>query len=126
MGVLQFGNGLSVRTFQAPPAGFDPDKASDRERIVHGIPRCPAAFGALERRMRTKLKNFRLIEPKFEPRELKQEAAELSACRGASNHKQLVWRHHVPALWRPAEICRGNLENASRCLAGFVNCRHDQ
>ena len=28
MGVLQFSNGLSVQTFQAPPAGFDLDKAS--------------------------------------------------------------------------------------------------
>jgi Peptidase A4 family len=69
MSVLQLGNGFSVRTFQAPPEGFDPDEASDRERIVHGIPRCPVAFGALEQRMRTKLKNFSLIEPKFEPRE---------------------------------------------------------
>ena len=69
MGVLQFSNGLSVRTFPLPPEGFDPDKASDRERIVHGIPRCPVAFGALERRMRAKLKNFSLIEPKFEPRD---------------------------------------------------------
>jgi hypothetical protein len=69
MGVLQLANGFSVRTFRAPPEGFDPDKASDRERIVHGIPRCPVAFGALEQRMRTKLKNFSLIEPKFEPRD---------------------------------------------------------
>ena len=69
MGVLQLGKGFSVRTFEPPPEGFNPDKASDRERIVHGIPRCPVAFGALEQRMRTKLKNFRLIEPQFEPRD---------------------------------------------------------
>ena len=69
MGVLKLANGFSVRTFQPPPEGFDPDKASDRQRIVHGIPRCPVAFGALEQRMRTKLKNFSLIEPKFEPRD---------------------------------------------------------
>jgi hypothetical protein len=69
MGVLRFGNGFSLRTFPSPPEGFDPDKASDRERIVHGIPRCPVAFGALEQRMRTKLRNFSLIEPKFEPRD---------------------------------------------------------
>ncbi len=69
MGVLRFGNGFSLRTFPIPPEGFDPDKASDRERIVHGIPRCPVAFGELEQRMRAKLKNFSLIEPKFEPRD---------------------------------------------------------
>ena len=69
MGVLQLGKGFSVRTFRSPLEGFDPDQASDRERIVHGIPRCPVAFGALEQRMRTKLKNFSLIEPKFEPRD---------------------------------------------------------
>jgi hypothetical protein len=69
MGVLQLGKGLSVQTFQPPPEGFDPNKASDRQRIVHGIPRCPVGFSALEQRMRTKLKNFSLIEPKFEPRD---------------------------------------------------------
>jgi hypothetical protein len=46
MGVLQLGKGLSVQTFQPPSEGFDPDTASDRQRIVHGIPRCPVAFGA--------------------------------------------------------------------------------
>ena len=74
MGVLRFGNGFSLRTFPLPPEGFDPDKASDRERIVHGIPRCPVAFGALEQRMRAKLKDFRLIEPRFEPRDLSKKA----------------------------------------------------
>ena len=120
MGVLQFSNGLSVRTFPLPPEGFDPDKASNRERIVHGIPRCPVAFGALERRMRAKLKNFSLIEPKFEPRDPSRKRPTLSTCRGASNHNQLVRGHHIPAVWRCAEICRGNLDNANRCLAAVV------
>jgi hypothetical protein len=72
MGVLRLGKGFSVRTFNLPPAGFDPDKASDRERTVYGIPRCPVAFKALEQRMRMKLRNVRLIEPVFKPRDRKK------------------------------------------------------
>jgi Peptidase A4 family len=82
MGVFELGKGLSVRTFQPPPEGFDPDNASDRERIVHGVPRCPAPFGALEQRMRTKLKNFKLIEPKFAPREARKNSPSLRVQHG--------------------------------------------
>ena len=127
MGVLQLGKGFSRTNLPGAAGVFDPDKASDRERIVHGIPRCPVAFGALEQRMRTKLKNFSLIEPRFEPRDQSKTLPNFRPAVVSSNHKQLVRRYHIPApLARCAEICRGNLSNASRGVSGFFDCQYDK
>jgi hypothetical protein len=82
MAVMRLDNGFTVRTFQPPPPGFDPDKASDRERTVYGIPRCPVTFSALEQRMRTKLRDVRLIEPEFKPRERKKKLPGLKLSHG--------------------------------------------
>ena len=62
--------GLSVRTFTPPPAGWDPEKASDRERLQYGYPRCPVEFPELVERWTRKLnKPYTFIQPEFAPRE---------------------------------------------------------
>jgi hypothetical protein len=63
------GNGFSIRTYPVPPASFDFDKATDRERNSFGIPRCPVAFNDLEKRWKAKGRNFRIVEPTFKIRE---------------------------------------------------------
>jgi hypothetical protein len=62
-------NGFVVRTYRVPPPEFDIDRATDRERIAYGIPRCPVTFKELEERWKAKLKGFRIVEPTFKPRE---------------------------------------------------------
>lgn len=65
-------NGFSVRTYQVPPASFDLDKASDRERAIYGIPRCSVAFRDLAKRWEAKARQFRIVEPVFRPREIRR------------------------------------------------------
>jgi len=65
-------NGFSVRTYQLPPADFDLDSASDRERAIYGIPRCSVAFSDLAKRWEAKARQFRIVEPVFRPRELRR------------------------------------------------------
>ena len=72
MPTIALANGFSVRTYQVPPADFDLDKASDRERAIYGIPRCPVAFSDLAKRWEAKAQEFRIVEPAFEPREVKR------------------------------------------------------
>lgn len=65
-------NGFSVRTYPAPPPSFDFDKASDRERAICGIPRPSVAFSDLAKRWEAKAREFRIVEPIFEPRTLRR------------------------------------------------------
>jgi hypothetical protein len=70
MGTTKLPGGLTVRTFQPPPTGWDPDKASDRERTLFGYPRCPVEFPDLVSRWTRKLRDkpYKFIEPQFKPR----------------------------------------------------------
>jgi Peptidase A4 family len=72
MPAKELANGLSVRTFQTPRADFDLGTATDRERAVYGFPRCPVEFKDLEKRWEAKARRFRIVEPTFEPRELRR------------------------------------------------------
>jgi hypothetical protein len=69
MATIALPGGLSVRTFPAPPVGWDPEKASDRERMQFGYPRCPVEFpGLVERWTRKLSENYTFIQPEFAPR----------------------------------------------------------
>jgi hypothetical protein len=41
MSVTELPGGVTVRTFSAPPDGFDPIKADDRALLAHGYPSRP-------------------------------------------------------------------------------------
>jgi hypothetical protein len=64
---FQLANGVTVRTYPPPPTGFDLAKATNRERIRHGIPRCPVEFPELAKRWEEKLRQrpVKIVEPVF-------------------------------------------------------------
>jgi Peptidase A4 family len=57
-----------TNTFPVPPAGFDLGKASDEERVKHGIPRAHR-LPELEQRLVETTRGTRFITPKLEPGE---------------------------------------------------------
>jgi Peptidase A4 family len=72
MTTTKFPSGFELRTFEPPPAGFDPLKAEDADLIKHGFPRRPVEdpramqrYEAVLRRMQGKL---RYIVPTFRQR----------------------------------------------------------
>jgi Peptidase A4 family len=76
MPITKFPSGLQVETFEPPPRGFDPLKASNAELVKHGIPRRPIEdqrtmkeYEAVLRRLQ---RRFFYIEPTFTRREDKQ------------------------------------------------------
>jgi hypothetical protein len=65
--------GITLRTFQPPPPGFDPVKATERERLTYGYPRCPGEYPDLVARWTRKLSApYKIIEPTFKPREMRR------------------------------------------------------
>jgi hypothetical protein len=76
MPITKFPSGLQVETFEPPPRGLDPLKASNAELVKHGIPRRPTEdqrtmkeYEAVLRRLQ---RRFFYIEPTFTRREDKQ------------------------------------------------------
>jgi hypothetical protein len=70
MSSIQLPGGFSVRTFQSPPPDFDPAKATDRERLAYGIPRCPIENPELVARWKRKLSRpYKMVRPEFRVRE---------------------------------------------------------
>lgn len=63
-------NGFTIHTFPPPPPGFDPDHASDRDKLAYGYPACAAQFPDLVARWKSKLsvKGYKFIQPEFKPR----------------------------------------------------------
>jgi hypothetical protein len=73
MSSIQLPGGFTVRTFQPPPPNFDPVKATDRERLVYGIPRCPIENpDAVARWTRKLSRPYKMIRPEFKPRDTRR------------------------------------------------------
>ncbi len=68
MTIHSLADGLIITTFPPPPAGFDLEKATDRERAHFGIPRFPPG-SYREKRLREMAAGIRLVEPTFLPRD---------------------------------------------------------
>src|SRR5215469_11261872 len=66
---IQLPGGFGIHTFPTPPSDFDPIRATDRERLVFGIPRCPVENPELVARWTRKLSRpYKMIKPEFKPR----------------------------------------------------------
>jgi hypothetical protein len=70
---MKLPGGITVRTFPVPPASFDPAKATDRDRIRYGIPRCMLDFPEVARRWEEKFRRpLRIVPPIFRTIDYKQ------------------------------------------------------
>ncbi len=64
--VIHLPHGVTVRTYPLPPRDFDPVKASERERIIYGLPRCPIENPELVQRWEKKLRRpYHIVKPIF-------------------------------------------------------------
>ena len=73
MSTTKFPSGLEISTFEPPPPGFDPLKASDAELLKHGFPRRPTedprAMERYEAVLRHLQGKFHYIVPTFRRRD---------------------------------------------------------
>lgn len=66
-----FANGITITTFPAPPAAFDFERATDKERALYGLPRLASASSEVQKRWVETFRKVRFIEPEFEEREVR-------------------------------------------------------
>jgi len=66
MKVIELASGVTVRTFQSPPPGFNPLQAEDRELIRYGFPSRPVGDARMLQRWEKVLSRpIRVIQPAF-------------------------------------------------------------
>jgi hypothetical protein len=93
MSTIKLSHGVTVRTYPVPPDSFDLAKASNRERIRYGIPRCPVEFPELAKRWEAKLRGrrFKIVEPVFRPMDYKRHhLIKVNSLRVFTGLKQVV------------------------------------
>jgi hypothetical protein len=112
---IQLEHGITVHTYPVPPSDFDLDRASDRDRLKYGIPRCPVEFPELAKRWEAKLKKRRIhiVPPVFRKMDYKRHhLIKLNEQHGVQTTS--VWSGGIvfPPSGDKMKWVEGNLDNA--------------